>query len=91
MSQATKPVSAANSLMDAFVSCYTPDTIQALANARLSASGAARVDELASKANDGTLTPEERQEYQTYIDYGDVLTLLHLKARLHLGLPLAQP
>lgn len=90
MSQTSPPVSASSSLLDAFVSCYTPDTLHALANARMSAAGAARVDELAAKANDGTLTPEERQEYKAYIDYGDVLTLLHLKARVRLGLPLPQ-
>jgi hypothetical protein len=90
MSHANPPVSAPGSLLDAFVSCYTPETLHAVANARLSDAGAARVDELATKANEGTITPDERQEYRAYIDYADVLTLLHLKARLRLGMPLPQ-
>jgi|SRR5271155_2466359 len=41
----------------------------------------ARMDELSRKNEEGLLTPEEWQELETYVKVGDVLSLLHLKAR----------
>jgi hypothetical protein len=41
----------------------------------------ARIDELADKANDGLLTPQERAEYEAYIDAIDVISILQAKAR----------
>lgn len=32
--------------------------------------------ELASEANDGTLTPQERSEYEAYVDAGDIMATL---------------
>jgi hypothetical protein len=39
------------------------------------------VHELADKANTGTLTEQERAEYEYYIDVDDVIGLLKAKAR----------
>jgi hypothetical protein len=41
----------------------------------------ARVRELANKANDGTLTEQERAEYEHYVDVDDVIGILKAKAR----------
>jgi len=41
----------------------------------------ARIDELAEKCNEGELTPEERAEYDAYVDAIDVISLLQAKAR----------
>jgi hypothetical protein len=41
----------------------------------------ARIDELAEKCNEGELTPEERTEYEAYVDAIDVISLLQAKAR----------
>ena len=48
---------------------------------------AARVDRLARRANEGELTPREREEYQSYIQTAEVLALIQLRARAKLGLP----
>jgi hypothetical protein len=40
-----------------------------------------RVEVLARKANEGELTPQERDEYETYVDAGDVLATLQALAR----------
>jgi hypothetical protein len=40
-----------------------------------------RIDELADKCNEGTLTPEERVEYQEFISLFNILTLLQARAR----------
>ena len=44
----------------------------------------ARMAELAQKSNEGTLSPEERRELESYVFVGDVLALLKSKARLSL-------
>ncbi|HYT88327.1 MAG TPA: hypothetical protein VEL76_06375 [Gemmataceae bacterium] len=40
-----------------------------------------RMNDLARKNQEGRLTGEERQELEGYVKVGDVLSLLHLKAR----------
>jgi hypothetical protein len=41
----------------------------------------ARLDELAEKANEGILSPEEAREYDKYVEYMDFIALMRLKAR----------
>jgi len=45
----------------------------------------ARLDELAEKANEGTLSPEEAKEYDKYVEYMDFIALIRLKARLRVS------
>jgi hypothetical protein len=44
-----------------------------------------RVAKLARKCNDGSLTPEERTEYETYVMAGEFVAVLQAKARLVLS------
>ncbi len=46
----------------------------------------ARVDVLAERANEGLLTPEERAEYEAYINVDDLISILKLKAMRDPGL-----
>ena len=48
----------------------------------------ARVQELADKANAGTLTEQERAEYEYYVDVDDVIGVLKAKARSLLERPI---
>ena len=41
----------------------------------------ARIEELAEKCNEGTITPEEIAEYDAYIQAMDVVAVLQKKAR----------
>ena len=41
----------------------------------------ARLDELADKANEGSLSPEEAAEYDKYVEYMDFVAYVRLKAR----------
>jgi len=41
----------------------------------------ARLDELDSKANEGSLSPEETAEYDKYVEYMDFVAYMRLKAR----------
>ena len=43
-----------------------------------------RMDELAEKAREGTLAPEERREAEEYQLVGDVIAILQSKARMAL-------
>ena len=50
----------------------------------------ARMEILAGKANEGTLTAEERREYESWVRAGSMMSILQAKARLYLK-RLAQP
>jgi hypothetical protein len=52
---------------------------------RFSERDRARMNELAEKNQDEFLSDEERQELEAYVKVGDVLSLLHLKARKSLS------
>ena len=41
----------------------------------------ARLDELATKANEGSLSTEEAVEYDKYVEYMDFVAYMRLKAR----------
>jgi len=41
----------------------------------------ARLDELATKANEGSLSAEEAVEYDKYVEYMDFVAYIRLKAR----------
>ncbi len=44
----------------------------------------ARLDILSEKANEGTLSDDERAEYQAAINAADIISILKLKARRRL-------
>ena len=74
-------------MLDLAAGCFDAPTLKALAGLRLSPKLAARVSRLAGKANDGQLTPSEREEYLSYIKTSELLALIQLRARLKLHLP----
>jgi hypothetical protein len=45
----------------------------------------ARVDQLARKCNEGELTSEERDEYETYVLAGEVIAIFQAQAKLMLA------
>lgn len=45
----------------------------------------ARIDELASKCNEGELTVSERSEYEQYVTAGNLIAILKAKAQLLLA------
>ena len=60
---------------------FNREIAESIVNQPLDPRLAARVVELGQKSQDGTLTDEERDEYQTIIDAGDMISLLKSKAR----------
>ena len=61
--------------------CLTPEVARRIVDARLDSDTQARIDELASKANRGGLTEEERDEYAEFVEYIDLIGIIKAKAR----------
>lgn len=68
-------------LLDPVGQSLTPDVARALLAIRADEDTQARIDELADKCTEGTLTEVERGEYQAYVAAIDLVTILQAKAR----------
>jgi uncharacterized protein YnzC (UPF0291/DUF896 family) len=68
-------------LMDPVGQCLTPEVAERIASLRADEKLQARVDELADKANAGTLTDDERSQNEQYVSFSQFVTLLQIKAR----------
>ncbi len=67
------------------VSVLTPELAEKIVSLQPDAKVIARVTELAAKSDDGTLTKEERDELENYVDTGDFIALIKSKARQYLA------
>jgi hypothetical protein len=68
-------------MLEPLVEALTPESARALAEFQAKPAIQARVDQLATKCNEGELTEEERAEYENYVRIGNVLALIKAKAR----------
>lgn len=59
----------------------SPEAARSLLEIRFGEQDRVRMKELAEKNQEGLLTQAEQQELEGYVKVGDVLSLLHLKAR----------
>ena len=73
-----------NRVIDASNPTLTPEAAAGILQLGYSEADHVRMGELADKSNQGTLTPDERRELQSYVFVGDLLSLLKSKARLSL-------
>jgi hypothetical protein len=65
--------------------CFTAEGAKRLLELRADPTVQERVDELADKSTAGTLSPEERTEYEAYIAAGTFIAVLQSKARTMLA------
>lgn len=63
---------------------FTPDAAQSILEMRFADPDVVRMNELAAKARDGSLTGHEEQQLHGYLFVGAMLDLMHSKARLSL-------
>ncbi len=68
-------------LLEPFGECLTPEVAQKLVDMQAGPAVIARVEALADKCNEGTLTPEEHAEYESYVQVNQVMTMLKVRAR----------
>ncbi|MDP6720776.1 MAG: hypothetical protein QGF59_19080 [Pirellulaceae bacterium] len=77
-----------NSVIDRLIEpvgrCLTPEVARRIASLQADTALQSRVDELADKANAGTLTETDRSEYEQYVSFSQFVTLLQIKARNNL-------
>lgn len=89
MSQAAitpdKAPSVLDRMLDPVSRCFDVESARKLLEVRLDPFVQTRVDELATKANEGLLTEAERAEYEAYINTDDFIAILKLKARRFLA------
>lgn len=73
------------SILDRFlapvVEFLPADTARRIIDLRIDPELQVRLDELAEKANEGTLSAAERDEYERYIEELDVIAIFKLKAK----------
>jgi hypothetical protein len=72
-------------ILDPFMECFTPEVAQRILAVRLDPRRQARIDELAVKANEGTLSEAERNEYLGYVEALDLVGIIKAKARAALS------
>jgi hypothetical protein len=68
-------------LLDSVCACITPETARRLLEVRADAELQSEVDSLADKSTEGTLTPQERERYDTYIAAASVIAILQAHSR----------
>lgn len=66
-------------LLEALSSCFDTESARRLEAFDIDPELQARIQELAERANEGTLSDEERAEYQSFIDASDLISILQLK------------
>jgi hypothetical protein len=70
-----------SSYLEPLAEDLTPQQAQKILTVKPGPTLCARVELLADKAEAGTLTEQERAEYEYYVDVDDVIGLLRAKAR----------
>ena len=68
-------------VFDPISECLTPEVARRIASLRATPEIQRRLDEFADRSNDGTLSTEERAEYESWVRAVNVLGVLQAKAR----------
>jgi hypothetical protein len=72
-------------ILEPVSSSLNDEAARKLIGLKADAKAQARVAELARKCNEGQLTAEERDEYETYVMAGEFVAILQAKARILLA------
>lgn len=84
MPQSSAEFGVDDSLLESVARCLDSQSVRALGELTLSEEAKQRLEVLANKANEGKLTPDEAREYERFIDLGDIIATLRLKAERQL-------
>ena len=68
-------------MVDPIGKALTPDAARAILEVRADDETQNRIDRLADRCNEGSLSPEERAEYQEFVSLFNLLALLQSRAR----------
>jgi len=73
-----------DSLLESAAECLDAESVRALGALQLAEAAQSRLELLAQRADDGQLTAEEAGEYDSFIEPGDIIASLRLKAERHM-------
>jgi hypothetical protein len=65
---------------DPLTECLTPEVARRVLSVRPDPQTVVRIEELAEKANEGTISPDEDAEYKEFVEASDLLAILQAKA-----------
>ena len=68
-------------LLEPLSACLTAEVADRLANVRAPEAAQARIEDLARKSGEGTLSDSEREEYEALVSAGTFIAILQSKAR----------
>lgn len=77
--------SVVDELLDPIGKCLTLEVAERMANLRTTPRVQEKLDEFAEKSSEGTLTAEERSEYETCLRAINFISLLQIKARAQIS------
>jgi hypothetical protein len=79
------PESGLDSLFDPLSRCLDAESARRVIELQIAPPVQERIDRLAMRANEGTLSEDERSEYEALINASDFISILKLKARRYLN------
>ncbi|HJZ89305.1 MAG TPA: hypothetical protein VKE40_00435 [Gemmataceae bacterium] len=79
--KSAKPVPILDRLIAPLGECLNPESARRLLDLKADPKVQARVEYLAARSTDGSLTPDERDEYRTYVSFGTFVAILKSQAR----------
>jgi hypothetical protein len=68
-------------MLEPLSAALTPESARVLSGLQAKPSMQRRIDELAARCNEGSLTNDERIEYETYVRIGNLFALIKAKAK----------
>ena len=71
-------------VLEPLAACLTPEAARHIVDLRADPAAQQKLDELAEKSNEGTLTVDGRAEYDRILAAWDVMTILQAKAQTRL-------
>lgn len=72
-------------MLDPVTRCLNADAARRIVSLRADPEAQRRMDVLAEKCNEGSLSPEERAEYEAYVAATNLVAVLQAKARIFLA------
>lgn len=76
--------SSLDGLLEPFSRCLDAESARRIGDFQVALPVQERIDTLAERANQGSIDDAERAEYEALVNAADLISILKLKARLHL-------
>lgn len=68
-------------ILDPVTDAFTPEVARRIVELKADAEMQSRIDELATKSSDSSLTEEEVVEYKSFVDVIDLISVLQAKSQ----------